>query len=129
MSIEVIIADDHAVVRDGIKAIIEGKGKDIKIIGEASIGREVLEIAENNPADVYVMDISMPLLNGVEAARRLTKRYPGSKVVIVSVHDEKHFVEKALKCGDCHSKKGRLDWKALGYKMGDPKKGHIIPSE
>ncbi len=63
MSIEVILADDHAIVRDGIKAIVARKGEDIKIIGEASNGKEVLDLARSNPADVYVLDVAMPILN------------------------------------------------------------------
>ena len=99
MDIEVILADDHAVVREGIKIAIEGKAEDIKIIAEASNGDEVLKIAKKDPADIYVLDISMPILNGIETTRRLKKRYPESKVIILSIHDEKIFVEKALKCG------------------------------
>ena len=99
MSIEVILADDHIIVRDGIKAAIEEQAKDIKIIGEASNGDEVLKMAKNNPADVYVLDIAMPILNGIETSARLIKMDSKSKVIILSVHDEKIFVENALKCG------------------------------
>ena len=99
MRIEVIIADDHTVVRDGIKAIVERKGKDIKITGEASNGREVLEMAENNPADVYVLDIAMPLLNGIETAARLRKMDPECKTVILSMHDDRNLIDKALNYG------------------------------
>jgi DNA-binding NarL/FixJ family response regulator len=73
MAIKVILADDHEVVRAGIKAVIERKGNDIIIIGEASNGEEVLRIAKSNPADVYVLDIAMPLLNGIETIERLKK--------------------------------------------------------
>ena len=99
MSIEVIIADDHAVVRDGIRAVVERKGDDIKIIGEASNGREVLQMAENNPADVYVLDIAMPLLNGIEAAARLIKMNKTCKIIILTMYDDKNLVDKALTCG------------------------------
>ena len=61
MSIKVILADDHAVVKDGIKAFFEKKAGDIKIIGEASNGEELLELAKKNPADVYIIDIAMPV--------------------------------------------------------------------
>jgi DNA-binding NarL/FixJ family response regulator len=99
MSIEVILADDHVVVRDGIKAVVERKGKDIKVIGEASDGHEVLEMAKRNPADVYIIDISMPILNGIETARKLLKKDPKSRIVILSMHDDRTFVEKAIECG------------------------------
>jgi DNA-binding NarL/FixJ family response regulator len=99
MSIEVLLADDHVIVRDGIRAVVEKKGKDIKVIGEASDGRAVLEMAKKNPADVYIIDISMPVLNGIETARKLLKKDPKSKIVILSMHDDRAFVEKAIKCG------------------------------
>jgi DNA-binding NarL/FixJ family response regulator len=99
MSITVVLADDHPVVRDGIRSIIKKKATDIEIIGEVSNGNEVLKIAEHDPADVYIMDISMPLLNGIEATRRLAKIAPRGKVIILSIHDSPLFVEKALKSG------------------------------
>lgn len=99
MSIKVILADDHPVVRDGIKFIINRKGTDIAIIGEASNGSEVLDMAKEDPADVYVLDISMPILNGIETTERLIKLEPQSKVIILSIHDSRIFVEKALKSG------------------------------
>ncbi len=99
MSIEVILADDHAVVRDGIKAIVERKGEDITIIGEASNGKEVLELAKSTPADVYVLDIAMPLLNGIETTARLRKMDPQCKIIILSMLDDRTFVEKAFKYG------------------------------
>ena len=99
MSIKVILADDHAVVRDGIRAILERRDKDIRIIGEAANGTEVLKLAKATPADVYVLDISMPLLNGVETTDRLLQMNPRSKVIILSMHDDRAFVERALACG------------------------------
>ena len=99
MSIEVILADDHVIVREGIKAAIEGQAKDIEIIAEASNGEEVLNMAKNNPADIYVLDIAMPILNGIETSARLIKMDPKSRVIILSVHDEKIFVENALRSG------------------------------
>jgi len=99
MSIELIIADDHAVVRDGIRAVIEKKAQEIKIIGEASNGKDVLNIARNHPADVYVLDIAMPILNGIETAQRLLKMDPKSKIIILSMHDNRTFVYKAMEAG------------------------------
>lgn len=99
MDIEVILADDHPIVRDGIKAVIERTGKGIKVIGEASTGEEAVEMARAYPADVYILDISMPILNGIEVADRLMKMDPKSRVIILSMHDSKSFVEKALKTG------------------------------
>jgi len=99
MSIEVILADDHSVVRDGIKAVVHRKGKGIKIIGEASNGKEVLKMAENNPADVYLLDIAMPILNGIETTEKLRKIDKKCKIIILSMYDDGNLVEKALKYG------------------------------
>jgi DNA-binding NarL/FixJ family response regulator len=99
MSITVILADDHAVVRGGIKAVLEKKAADIEVIGEASNGKEVLELAEKRAADVYILDVSMPILNGIEATERLVKKYPLSRVIILSMYDDRSLVEKALEHG------------------------------
>ena len=99
MPIRVILADDHPVVRDGLRAVIEHRCRDIKVTGEAGDGREVLALAEAHPADVYVLDISMPELNGIEAAARLLERDRRAKVIILSIHDSRAFVEKALHSG------------------------------
>ncbi len=99
MYIRVILADDHAVVRDGIRSIIERLGQGIEIVGEASNGAEVLELAEKRPADVYILDISMPLMNGIETAERLLKMDPRSRIVILSMYNDKILVERAFKNG------------------------------
>ena len=97
--IKVIVADDHAVVRDGIKAALERKAEDIKIVGEASNGKELIDIARTKKADVYIIDISMPVLNGIETVERLLKRNPKEKIVILSMHDDRSSVERAFKAG------------------------------
>ena len=99
MAIRVIIADDHPVVRDGLRMTIERSGKDIKIVGEASDGMEVLKMARTKPADVYILDITMPNMNGIETTRELLKRSPAAKVLILSLHDTKGMVEEALAAG------------------------------
>lgn len=99
MAIKVILADDHSIVRIGIRTAVSQNGDGIEIVEEASDGRELLELAENNPADVYVVDISMPLLNGLEATERLLRMDPRSKIIVLSMHDDKGSVEKAIRCG------------------------------
>ncbi|MBR2865041.1 MAG: response regulator transcription factor [Elusimicrobiaceae bacterium] len=99
MSIKVVLADDHAIVRDGVRAVLERKGKDMEIVAEIANGKELVDWAENNRADVYVVDISMPVLNGVEAVQRLTKNNPETKVVMLSMYDDRISVEKSLKAG------------------------------
>jgi DNA-binding NarL/FixJ family response regulator len=99
MSIRVVIADDHPVVRDGLRLAIERSGKDIAIIGEASDGMEALEIARKKPADVFILDITMPKLNGIETTRELLRRSPGAKIIVLSLHDTKDIVEEAFSAG------------------------------
>ncbi len=99
MSIRVVLADDHTMVRDGIKAVVDSQGGEIEIVGEASNGKEVLDLADNGQADVYVVDISMPILNGIETTERLLKKDPKCKVIILSMHNERSFLEKAMKLG------------------------------
>ena len=99
MAIRVIIADDHPVVRDGLRLTIERSGKDIVVVGEASDGMEVLKMARTKPADVFILDITMPNMNGIETTRELLKRSPAAKVLILSLHDTKGMVEEALAAG------------------------------
>ena len=99
MSIRVVIADDHPVVRDGLRLTIERSGEDIVVVGEASDGMEVLNMAATSRADVFILDITMPNMNGIETARELLKRFPAAKVIILSLHDTKAMVEEALAAG------------------------------
>lgn len=99
MSIRVIIADDHPVVRDGLRLTIERGGTDIVIVGEAADGLEVLKLANTTPADVFIIDITMPNLNGIETTRELRKRFPTAKVIVLSLHDAKAMVEESLAAG------------------------------
>jgi two-component system response regulator NreC len=99
MAIRVILADDHMVVREGLKAVIQRRGAGIEVVAEAENGTEVLELAVRTPADVYILDVSMPVLNGIEATRRLKTLDALKKVIILSMHDSIHFVEKALQAG------------------------------
>jgi len=99
MRIRVFLADDHPVVREGLHFAIEAKSNDIQVVGEASDGLTALETAGNHSVDVYVLDISMPVLNGIETTQRLIKKNPQSKVIILSVHDSRSIVEKAFLSG------------------------------
>jgi DNA-binding NarL/FixJ family response regulator len=99
MSIRVFLADDHPVVREGLRFAIEAKSSDIQVVGEASDGLAALETAGKNSVDVYVLDMSMPVLNGIETTQRLIQKDPQSKVIILSVHDSRDIVEKAFRSG------------------------------
>ncbi|HUX49252.1 MAG TPA: response regulator transcription factor [Spirochaetia bacterium] len=97
--ITVLLADDHSVVRDGVKAVIKKLDPHIRIVGEAGNGREVLTQAEQGAADVYVIDVAMPGLNGIETLERLLRMRPRSKVLMLSMYADKVLVEKAMKKG------------------------------
>jgi len=99
MPIRVIIADDHAIVLEGLRALLEKKSGDIIISGEASDGKKLLELAQKTPADVYVLDIAMPLLNGMETAARLLRLDKNAKIIFLSMYGDKPTVEKALGAG------------------------------
>jgi DNA-binding NarL/FixJ family response regulator len=96
--IRVILADDHTLVRAGIRALLE-KLPAVKVIGEASDGREVLNLVKAQPPEVVLMDIAMPGLNGLEAAERMVRDFPGVRVIILTMHDNEEYVRRALKAG------------------------------
>jgi DNA-binding NarL/FixJ family response regulator len=99
MSIRVIIADDHSVVRDGLRLYLEQSDHNIDVVGEATNGADLLTLASSVHADVYILDITMPKLNGVEATRELVRRDPSARVIILSLHDSGSLVQKSLRAG------------------------------
>ena len=94
----ILIADDHGIVREGLKALIENQ-PDMNVVGEAEDGQKVVQLAKQLSPDIIVMDISMPNLNGVEAARQILEENPYIRVIALSVHSDKHFVTEMLKAG------------------------------
>ncbi|HYQ95854.1 MAG TPA: response regulator transcription factor [Candidatus Eisenbacteria bacterium] len=97
MPLRILLADDHVLVRDGIKVTLEVNG--FKIIGEASDGREAVRMVRELKPDVAVFDVSMPGLNGVDAARIAIKESPEIKIVLLTVHIENEYVDEALRAG------------------------------
>jgi two-component system, NarL family, response regulator NreC len=97
MPTRIILADDHAIVRQGIKSLLEREG--LQVVAEASDGREAIGYAESLSPDVVVMDIGMPMLNGMEAARELARCCPKVKPILLTQHDEPQYVSAALKAG------------------------------
>ena len=94
---KIVLADDHVLVRQGIKRIIQESGH--LVIGEARDGLELMEIMEKVTPDLVILDISMPRLRGLEAAARIKMLYPGVKVMILSMHRSKEYLQQALECG------------------------------
>ena len=97
-SIRVLLADDHTLVRAGIRALLE-KLPGVEVAGEASDGREVIDLIKAHQPDVVLMDISMPGLNGLQALARITRDFPQVRVIILSMHPNDEYVMQALKSG------------------------------
>jgi len=96
--ITVLLADDHNVVRQGLRALLIVDG-DVEIIGEAETGRQAVLMAKKLLPDVVVMDIAMPLLNGLEATRQITKQLPGTKVLVLSSYSDDEYVQQLVEAG------------------------------
>ena len=93
-----MLADDHDVVRAGVRTVLE-RLADVEVVGEAQNGREALEMAQRLGPDVVLMDISMPDLNGVEAARQMRAAVEGVRVIALSMHSDRQFVSEMLRAG------------------------------
>jgi two-component system, NarL family, response regulator NreC len=96
--IRVLLADDHTIVRDGLRAILSAQ-PDFQVVGEASDGRSALRLAKEHRPDIAAVDLSMPLLNGLEAARQMSAWPHGPRVILLTVHMEDHYVLEALRAG------------------------------
>ena len=96
--IAVLLADDHTVVREGLRALLAAES-DIEVVGEAESGRQAVQRARELRPEVVVIDIAMPLLNGLEATRQILKAVPGTKVLILSAHGDDEYVEQAIALG------------------------------
>ncbi|MEJ2627736.1 MAG: response regulator transcription factor [bacterium] len=98
MKTKIILADDHQIIRDGLKSLIE-KESGFELLAEAKDGRTTVQLANELTPDVVIMDISMPGLNGMEAALQILKSNPEIKIIALSVHSEKQFVSGMLRAG------------------------------
>lgn len=98
MNVRILIVDDHQIIRDGLRALLEGQ-KGYQVVGEASDGRSALSLADENPADVCIMDVTMPGLNGVDATAQLATQHPELKIIGLSMHSDPHTVARMLDAG------------------------------
>jgi two-component system response regulator NreC len=109
----ILLADDHKLMRSGLKALIEQQ-PDLSVVGEADDGRQAVALAAKLKPDLLVMDIGMPNLNGIEAARQITQASPETAIVILSMHSDESYVLRALKAG------------AKGYLLKDSAESDLI---
>lgn len=113
MPIRIVLADDHTILRSGLKLLL-GRYPDFQVVGEAADGREAIDVAARESPDVVVLDISMPNLNGIEAARRIASAQPEIAIVILSVHSDEAYILRALNAG------------ARGYLLKDSAESDLI---
>jgi DNA-binding NarL/FixJ family response regulator len=111
--ITVILADDHAILRDGLRFLLEAAG-DIEIVSMAANGQEAVEQATLYCPDVVVMDISMPLMSGIEATKHICKNCTNTKVAILSMHHTAEYIQRAIEAG------------AVGYLLKDSAGAELV---
>ena len=97
MPLHILLADDHPVVRKGIKSVLESEG--FEVVAEASDGQQAVELSEKLCPDAAVLDVAMPMLNGIDAARQISKISPRTKIVLLTMLTEDHYVLESLRAG------------------------------
>lgn len=98
MALKILIADDHKIVRDGLRHLLEDQAQYV-VIGEAENGRKAVQLARKHHPDIVIMDISMPDLNGIDATHQMIAENSGVKVIALSMHSDKQYVDQMLKAG------------------------------
>ena len=111
--IRVLLADDHTVVRQGLRALLEAE-PDIEVVGEAETGRQAVQQTKKLLPEIVVMDIAMPILNGLEATRQIVKEVPGAKVLVLSSYNDDEYVHQLTEAG------------AAGYLLKQTAAGDLI---
>jgi len=96
--IRILLADDHTIVRQGLARLLEDQ-PDLKVVGEATDGRMAMEKAIELKPDIVILDIAMPLMNGIEAAKRIRKDLPQTKILILSMYSHEHYIHELLETG------------------------------
>ena len=96
--LRILLADDHIVMRTGLRALLE-RQPNLEVVGESENGRQTIELVDSLKPDVVVMDVGMPVLNGIEATKTIATQHPTTAVVILSMHVDESYVMRALKAG------------------------------
>jgi len=113
VGIRILLADDHAILRRGLRALLD-RESDMEVLGEAADGRDTVRAVEQLRPDVVVLDITMPNLNGIEAARQIQAKGSATAIIILSMHSDEGYVLRALRAG------------ARGYLLKDAVEGELI---
>ncbi len=108
-----LIADDHQMFVDGLKSLLEDE-KELCVVGEAKNGYEVLEICDQEAVDIVIMDINMPLMDGIQASKELSKKHPSIKILGLSMYNDRDYIADILKAG------------ALGYVLKNTGKENLL---
>ena len=111
--ISIVLVEDHAVVRDGLKALLAGE-PDMQVVGEAENGQQAVSIAKKLSPDVVVMDLAMPLMNGLTATREIVKAVPGAKILVLSSYSDDECVRSLIDAG------------AMGYLMKQTASNELV---
>ena len=98
--IKIILADDHVVVHQGVRTLIDQE-KDMVVIGEANDGLQLLDMTETLRPDVVIVDLRMPDLNGIDAAEQINRRFPNVRTVILTMHADRAYIDRAMQAGVC----------------------------
>ncbi len=112
-AIRVLIADDHTMIRSGIRLLLE-RESGFEVVGEAADGRQAVTLAFARRPDIIMLDVTMPVLNGIEAARQISVELPNTRIIILSMHSDEGYVLRALKAG------------ARGYLLKDSGESDVI---
>ena len=96
--VRILLADDHTIVRQGLRKVLEER-PDWEVVAEAGDGREAVRLAEQHKPDVAILDVAMPLLNGIEATRQISRRVPDTRVLVLSMHADEAYVTEILQAG------------------------------
>jgi DNA-binding NarL/FixJ family response regulator len=97
MAIRILLAEDHLIVRQGLRALLDRQG--LQVVGEAANGHEAIRLAQKLGPEVAVLDLAMPLMNGIDAAREILSRVPALKVILLTMHAEDQYVMEAIRAG------------------------------
>ena len=123
--ITVLLADDHTVVREGLRSLLESE-PDIEVVGEARDGRQAVQLTRELLPAVVVMDIAMPLLNGVEAARQILEAVPATRVLILSAYGDEEYVEQVIGIGAAGFLIKQTSALVLSKAIREASKGHTF---